>query len=62
MTPRPRSSNNRIPIGTSLDRDLYHRVQVAAAEEGTKVNAIIEDLLTAWLAGRGKAAKKKGGA
>ena len=34
----------------ALDHDLLHRARVRAAEEGTSVNAVVRDLLSAYSA------------
>ena len=33
-----------------MDHDLLHRARVRAAEEGTSVNAVVRDLLSAYSA------------
>ena len=34
----------------AVDQDLLHRARVRAAEEGTSVNAVVRDLLSAYSA------------
>jgi len=35
----------------SIDAHLLHRARIRAAQQGTSVNAVVRDLLTAWAIG-----------
>jgi len=43
----------------ALDDDLLRRARVRAAEQETSVNAVVRELLTAWVAGDRAAAARR---
>lgn len=46
----------RRKIGTTLDADLYARAKEAARRQGVSTNALLEEALQRFLAGRGSEA------
>ena len=48
----PRAPAGKRPLLVIIEEEVVEETKVAAVREKTKVSAIVEELLRAWLAGR----------